>query len=92
MPILTRPCKLSIRDLRFLKKCEAERTAYPYYNELVAIFQEIDTRLASQNDNVTAVVQETEAMSRLRVHIFLSGLDSEYDQVGGEILRKDPSL
>ncbi|KAG8383239.1 hypothetical protein BUALT_Bualt05G0163700 [Buddleja alternifolia] len=32
------------------------------------------------------------AMSRLRVHIFLSGLDSEFDQVRGEILRKDPKL
>ena len=31
-------------------------------------------------------------MVRLRVHIFLSGLDSEFDQVCGEILRKDPIL
>ena len=31
-------------------------------------------------------------MIRLRVHIFLSGLDSEFDQVCGEILRKDPKL
>ena len=29
-------------------------------------------------------------MARLRVHIFLSGLDSEFDQVCGEILQKDP--
>ncbi|KAL5834212.1 hypothetical protein ACOSQ4_013709 [Xanthoceras sorbifolium] len=31
-------------------------------------------------------------MARLRVHIFLSGLDSEFDQVRGEILRKDPKF
>ncbi|KAF2295782.1 hypothetical protein GH714_033956 [Hevea brasiliensis] len=31
-------------------------------------------------------------MGRLRVHIFLSGLDYEFDQVRGEILRKDPKL
>jgi hypothetical protein len=31
-------------------------------------------------------------MARLRVHIFLSGLDSEFNQVCGEILRKDPKL
>ena len=31
-------------------------------------------------------------MARLRVHIFLSGLDSEFDHVCGEILRKDPKL
>ncbi|KAK9924141.1 hypothetical protein M0R45_032528 [Rubus argutus] len=78
------------------KKCfEAKQNRRPiptYYNELVAMFQEIDQRVASQNDNVAAVVQETSAMSRLRVHMFLSGLDSEYDQVRGEILRKEPKF
>ena len=38
------------------------------------------------------MVQLHSAMARLRVHIFLSGLDSEFDQVRGEILRKDPKL
>ena len=38
------------------------------------------------------VVQLHSAMARLRVHIFLSGLDLEFDQVRGEILRKDPKL
>ena len=31
-------------------------------------------------------------MTRLRLHIFLSGLDSEFDQIRGEILWKDPKL
>ncbi|KAG6539134.1 hypothetical protein ZIOFF_004287 [Zingiber officinale] len=31
-------------------------------------------------------------MSRLRVHMFLSRLDSEYDQVCGKILRKEPKF
>ena len=31
-------------------------------------------------------------MAMLRVHIFLSGLDSEFNQVYGETLRKDPKL
>ncbi|XP_062002636.1 uncharacterized protein LOC133720398 isoform X1 [Rosa rugosa] len=78
------------------KKCfEAKQNGRPiptYYNELVAMFQEIDQRVASQNDNVAAVVQETSAMSRMRVHMFLSGLDLEYDQVCGEILRKEPKF
>jgi hypothetical protein len=56
------------------------------------MFQEIDQRVASQHDNVAAVVQETSAMSRMRVHLFLSGLDPEYDQVRGEILRKEPKF
>ncbi|KAJ8774922.1 hypothetical protein K2173_019926 [Erythroxylum novogranatense] len=63
-----------------------------YYNELVSIFQEIDHRFMSQGDIVEGVVQLHSAMARLRVHIFLSGLDSEFEQVCGEILRKDPKL
>ncbi|KAH0776792.1 hypothetical protein KY290_008203 [Solanum tuberosum] len=31
-------------------------------------------------------------MARLRVHMFLNGLDTEFDQVRGEILRKDQKL
>jgi hypothetical protein len=29
---------------------------------------------------------------RQRVYIFLGGLDDRFDQVGGEVLRKDPPL
>ncbi|KAA8543807.1 hypothetical protein F0562_022016 [Nyssa sinensis] len=63
-----------------------------YYNELVAIFQEIDHRTISQEGTVKGVVQLYSAMARLQVHIFLSGLDSEFDQVHGEILRKDQQI
>ncbi|KAJ8754508.1 hypothetical protein K2173_005669 [Erythroxylum novogranatense] len=63
-----------------------------YYNELVSIFQEIDHRSMSQGDTVEGVVQLHLAMACLRVHIFLSGLDSEFKQVCGEILGKDPKL
>ena len=63
-----------------------------YYNELVAIFREIDHRNTSQEGTVEGVIQLHSAMARLRVHIFLSGLDSEFDHVCGEILRKDPKL
>lgn len=78
------------------KKCfEAKqngRLIPTYYNELVAMFQEIDQRVTSQNNNVAAVVHENSMMSRLRVHMFLSGLDLEYDQVRREILRTEPKL
>ena len=30
------------------------------------------------------------SIQRLRVHIFLAGLDNELEQIRGEILRKDP--
>ncbi|KAB5533857.1 hypothetical protein DKX38_016943 [Salix brachista] len=63
-----------------------------YYNELVALFQEIDHRTVSQGETVADVVQVHSVLHRLRVYIFLSGLDSEFDQVRSEILRKEPKL
>ena len=48
--------------------------------------------LKSQEGTVKGVIQLHFAMARLRIYIFLSGLDSEFDQVRGEILRKDPKL
>lgn len=65
------------------KKCfEAKQNGRPiptYYNELVAMFQEIDQRVTSQNKDVATIMLETSMMSRLRVHMFLSGLDPEYE-------------
>lgn len=76
------------------KKCfgakQNGRSLPVYYNELVSMFQEIDQRTASQADTVEGVVLMTSSMARMRVHMFLCGLDSEYDQVRGEILRKEP--
>uniref|UniRef100_A0A2C9W5T7 Retrotransposon gag domain-containing protein n=1 Tax=Manihot esculenta TaxID=3983 RepID=A0A2C9W5T7_MANES len=63
-----------------------------YYNKFVAIFQEIDHKMTSQEETVEGVVQLHSAMARLRVHIFLNGLDPEFDHICGEILRKDPKL
>jgi hypothetical protein len=54
--------------------------------------QEIDHRSTSQEESVEGIVQLHAAMMRLRVHIFLSGLDSEFDQIRGEILRKEPKM
>lgn len=50
-----------------------------YYNELVAMFQEINQRIASQDNIVEGVVHMTSSMARMSVHMFLCGLDSEYD-------------
>jgi len=57
-----------------------------YYNGLIAIFQEFDYRTASQERSVEGIVQLHSVVARLRVHIILSGLDLEFDQVCGEIL------
>ncbi|KAG8640644.1 hypothetical protein MANES_13G071301v8 [Manihot esculenta] len=69
-----------------------DRPLSTYYNELIPIFQKIDHRMTSQEETVEGVVQLHSTMARLRVHIFLSGLDPEFDHVRREILRKDPKL
>jgi hypothetical protein len=38
------------------------------------------------------VVAYKKSVERLRVHIFLNGLDADFEQIRGEILRKDPAL
>ncbi|XP_024040431.1 uncharacterized protein LOC112098401 isoform X1 [Citrus clementina] len=38
------------------------------------------------------VIAYKKSVERLRVHIFLNGLDAEFEQLRGEILRKDPTL
>ena len=63
-----------------------------YYNELVSIFQEIDTRLTTQEETVAGTVAVNTTLTRLRVHIFLAGLDPDFNQARSEVLRKDPPL
>lgn len=63
-----------------------------YFNELVSIFQEIDTRLTAQKETVAQTLALNMTLSRLRVHIFLVGLDPEFNQAQSEVLRKDPLL
>lgn len=45
-----------------------------------------------ESDNVEAVVAVNKVLSRFRVHIFLAGLDPEFNQVRSESIRKDPPL
>ena len=63
-----------------------------YYNELVSLLQEIDTRLTEEGDTLEATLAANKTMSRFRVHIFLAGLDSDFNQARSECLRKDPPL
>ncbi|KAK0574980.1 hypothetical protein LWI29_032013 [Acer saccharum] len=55
-------------------------------------FQEIDQCNTVKGESVESIALLQKYVGRLRVHMFLSGLDSMYDQVRGEILRKDPPL
>ncbi|KAH9774810.1 retrovirus-related pol polyprotein from transposon RE1 [Citrus sinensis] len=60
-----------------------------FYGELVEIFREFDHRDKVVMKDPEDVVIYRRSAERLRVHIFLAGLDEEFDQVRGEILRKD---
>ncbi|KAH9802834.1 retrovirus-related pol polyprotein from transposon RE1 [Citrus sinensis] len=60
-----------------------------FYGELVEIFRELDHRDKVVMKDPEDVVIYRRSVERLRVHIFLAGLDEEFDQVRGEILRKD---
>lgn len=70
------------------------RTLPTYHNELVTIFQEINPRIMKQDkdDDVAAVVSLHKTRAHLQVHIFLVGLDPEFNQTRSEILRKYPLL
>ncbi|XP_057850232.2 uncharacterized protein LOC131060830 [Cryptomeria japonica] len=65
------------------------RTLSVYYEELTEIFGELDHRdkviMESEND----VESYRKSVQQQRVHIFLAGLDGEFEQIRGEILRKD---
>uniref|UniRef100_A0A7N2LTQ0 Reverse transcriptase Ty1/copia-type domain-containing protein n=1 Tax=Quercus lobata TaxID=97700 RepID=A0A7N2LTQ0_QUELO len=71
---------------------QAGRPLSTYYGELVKIFQELDYRDKVIMKDPNDIVTYKKSVARLRVHIFHSGLDVEFEQIRGEVLRKDPSM
>ncbi|KAJ8636976.1 hypothetical protein MRB53_011243 [Persea americana] len=61
-----------------------------YYGELTEIFSELDHRDKVIMESETDVASYQKSVQQQRVHIFLAGLDGEFEQIRGEILRKDP--
>ncbi|KAJ0963993.1 hypothetical protein J5N97_029115 [Dioscorea zingiberensis] len=63
-----------------------------YFGELIEIFHELDhyDKIAMVCDKDLKIYLESK--ERQRVYLFLGGLDYEYEQVRGEVLRKDPPL
>ncbi|KAJ8616587.1 hypothetical protein MRB53_035959 [Persea americana] len=68
------------------------RPVSTYFGELSEIFQELDhySKVAMHCDKDIKVYQES--LERQRVYLFLGGLDDEFEQVRGEVLRKEPPL
>ncbi|XP_061338913.1 uncharacterized protein LOC133285667 [Gastrolobium bilobum] len=82
-------CLFELHQRSFSTK-QLDRPLSTYYNDLLTIFQEIDHRMSSPATTVNDVVNTHSSLARMRVYNFLSAVDSEYDHVRGEILRKDP--
>lgn len=61
-----------------------------YYGELIEIFSKLDHRDKVVMVDETDIASYQKLLQRQRVHIFLAGLEGEFEQVRGEILRKDP--
>jgi hypothetical protein len=61
-----------------------------YYNELTEIFQELDQLNPSTMEHPSYIEIRWKEVDRLRVYIFLAGLDNNFDQIWGEILRMKP--
>ncbi|KAL5803347.1 hypothetical protein ACOSQ4_031652 [Xanthoceras sorbifolium] len=80
------------RNQRGFSIRQSGRTLPTYYGELTEIFQELDYRDNINMKDPEDVVMYKGVVERLRIHIFLNGLDSEFDRVRGEILRMDPKL
>ena len=63
-----------------------------YYSDLIEIFQELDHREKIVMKDLEDVIAYKKSIERLRVHIFLNGLDAKFERIRGEILRRDPAL
>lgn len=66
------------------------KTISIYHGELIEIFSELDHRDKVSMECEKDVAAYHKSVQRQRVHIFLAGLDGEFEQIRGEILRKDP--
>ncbi|XP_059636905.1 uncharacterized protein LOC132279005 [Cornus florida] len=61
-----------------------------YYGELTEVFREMDHRDKVVMKDPDDIETYRKSIKRLKVHIFLAGLDGDFEQIRGEILRKDP--
>ncbi|KAJ8621685.1 hypothetical protein MRB53_030214 [Persea americana] len=61
-----------------------------YYSEFTEIFQELDQLNPSNMKDPADIETRSKEIDRRRVYIFLAGLENDFDQIRGEILRMEP--
>ena len=52
-----------------------------YYGDLIEFFQELDHRDKIVMNNFDDIIAYKKSVERLRVHIFLNGLDAKFEQI-----------
>ena len=57
-----------------------ERPLSTYYGNLIEIFQELDHRDRTEMKDSDDIITYRRSVERLRVHIFLNGLDAELNR------------
>ena len=75
------------------KACSAKQSdmsLFEYYGELTEVFCELDHRDKVVMKDLEDIATYWKSIEQQRVHIFLAGLDGDFEQVRREILRKDP--
>ena len=63
-----------------------------YYGELTEIFGELDHRDKVIMESEKDVESYRKLVQQQRVHIFLAGLDGDFQQIHGKILKREPIL
>ena len=69
---------------------QSGRSLSECYGEITEIFCELDHWDKVVMKDLDDIAAYQKSIERQRVHIFLTGLDGDFEQVRGEILRKDP--
>ena len=68
---------------------QSDKSLSEYYGKLTEIFYELDHQDKVVMKDPNDIAAYWKSIERQRVHIFLVGLDGDFEQVRGEILRKD---
>ena len=71
---------------------QVSHSLFTYYGDLIENFQELDHHDKIVMNDPNDVIAYKKSVERLRVNIFLNGLDAKFEQIRGEILRRDVVL
>ena len=80
----------TLNQRAFIAK-QSGRSLFEFYGVLTEIFHELDHQDKVTMKDPDDIIAYRKSIERQRVYIFLAGLNGEFKQVRGEILRKDPA-